>query len=76
MENKYVIIETASITAQMKTDSVQGKAVRISSDVKPRGILKFATAKAVPESVGGYKVYSHAEILAEVEKPEWNTKDE
>ena len=71
----YVIVTNNELSQQMVDDCVETSldTVRKNDGVggdSSKAILKYEGAK--PASIAAYTDYTHAEILVELAKPEWN----
>jgi len=70
-ERKYVLIPFAELKDEMINDCLETdfNTLRWNND-KTMTVLKYEGAK--PASIAKYTDYTHAEILVEMAKPEWN----
>jgi len=74
-EKTYCIVPTSDLTQQMVDDCVETSldTLRRNND-DTKAVLKYEGSK--PSSLTEYTTYTHAEILVEMAKPEWNPEEE
>lgn len=70
-ERTYVIIPVPELTQQMVDDCIETSidTLRKNND-NSKCILKYEGTK--PASISSYTDYTHAQMLTELEKAEWN----
>jgi len=72
MGYSYFFINKEDLISQIRTDCVETVSddnLITSTEVTRRVLLKFLGRK--PSSIGAAVVYTHAEILIEIARPEW-----
>lgn len=70
-DRKYVLIPEAELTMHMVEDCLETDFNTLRWNVDhTKTVLKYEGTK--PASIAAYLDYTHAEILVEMAKPEWN----
>ena len=81
-EKTYVIIDAddvSSVTGWGCVTVIETSADTLRWNVDPAGtrtFVKFPASDPTPSFLEGMTQYTHAEMLAEVQKPEWTPPDE
>ena len=71
-DRKYVIVNVADVTDEMKYSSLEGKILRKSLD----GVKTiFKWDGDTPSCFDGMTTYSHSEILTELSTSEWTSEE-
>jgi hypothetical protein len=73
----YVIVPFAEVTQAMISVCQQDSfdTLRHTTEGEDLVILKWPLGTQTPAILSGYDQFTHAEILAEIQKPEWNVPD-
>lgn len=77
MGYSYVFINEIDLTSRMRLDcaeTVPDDQLVTSTDSTPRVLLKWDEREEKPASLGSAQVYSHAEVLVELARPEWRVE--